>query len=217
MAVGSERDLLVCGTRTFALEVADVVEGTPGLRVVAFVENEDRGRCERPHGGLPVRWVEDVGDLRESADFVCGLGTTRRSRFTRQLEALGLRGATVVHPTAHVSGRSELGAGSIVLPGAVVGSHTRVGRHAILNRGVLIGHHTTLGDHVTLSPGANVAGACRIGDAAYIGMGAMVLNGISVGEHTVVGAGAVVTRDVPDRTKVVGVPARVVEQGIEGL
>jgi sugar O-acyltransferase (sialic acid O-acetyltransferase NeuD family) len=217
MTVGSERDVLVCGTRTFALEVADVVEGTPGFRVVAFVENEDRKRCEQPRGGLPVHWVADVGDLRDSADFVCGLSTTHRSRFSRQLEEMGLRGATVVHPAVHVSPRSELGAGTVVLPGVGVGSHTRVGRHAILSRGVLVGHHTTIGDHATLSPGANVAGACRIGDSTYVGMGAIVLDGINVGEHAVVGAGAVVTRDVPDRVKVMGLPARVVEEGIDGL
>jgi acetyltransferase EpsM len=217
MTAGTERGVLVCGTRTFALEVADVVEGTPGYRVLGFVENEDRGRCEEPHGGLPVRWVEDLEGLRESAEFVCALGTTRRSRFTRQVEAVGLRPATVVHPTAHVSGRSEVGAGSVVLPGAVVGSQTRLGRHVILNRGVLVGHHTTVGDHVTLSPGANVAGACRIADSVYVGMGAVVLNGVTIGEHSVVGAGAVVTRDVPDRVQVVGVPARTVKEGIEGL
>jgi acetyltransferase EpsM len=185
--------------------------------VIAFVENEDRERCARSHGGLPVRWVEAVEDLRDTAGFLCALGTTHRSRFTRQLEAMGFRAETVVHPAAEVSPRCRLGGGSIAFPGAVVGSHTEVGRHVVLNRGVLVGHHTSVGDHVTLSPGANIAGASRIADATYVGMGAVVLNGVRVGEHAVVGAGAVVTRDVPDRVQVVGVPARVVKEGIEGL
>jgi acetyltransferase-like isoleucine patch superfamily enzyme len=47
-------------------------------------------------------------------------------------------------------------------------------------------------------------------DGAWIGAGAILLDGVRVGARAVVGAGAVVTRDVPPRTLVAGVPARVV-------
>ena len=46
---------------------------------------------------------------------------------------------------------------------------------------------------------------------AYLGFGAIVLPGVTIGEEAIVGAGAVVTRDVPARTVVLGVPARVVK------
>ena len=46
----------------------------------------------------------------------------------------------------------------------------------------------------------------------YLGAGALVLPGVTVGEHAVVAAGAVVTKDVPARTIVAGVPARVVRK-----
>ena len=49
-------------------------------------------------------------------------------------------------------------------------------------------------------------------DGAWIGAGAILLDGVTVGKRAVVGAGAVVTRDVPARTLVVGVPARVVRR-----
>jgi len=51
-----------------------------------------------------------------------------------------------------------------------------------------------------------------IEDGAWIGAGAIVLDGVRVGRGAVVGAGAVVTRDVPPRTLVAGVPARVVRR-----
>ena len=45
---------------------------------------------------------------------------------------------------------------------------------------------------------------------AYVGAGAIILPGVTIGEFAIVAAGAVVTKDVPSRTIVAGVPARVI-------
>jgi acetyltransferase-like isoleucine patch superfamily enzyme len=55
-------------------------------------------------------------------------------------------------------------------------------------------------------------GGIIIGDDAWLGFGVIVLDGVRIGKGAVVGAGAVVTRDVPDETIAVGVPARVVKR-----
>jgi len=212
----SPRPLLICGTRTFAVEVADLASEVPGVEVAGFVENMDRERCRDLLLGMPVAWAEEAASLAASHDFVCALGTTRRSRFTAQMEGLGFSAGTLIHPGARLSPTSMVGAGTIASVGVIVAAQTAVGRHVILNRGVLVGHHTTIGDHVSLLPGANVAGRCHIGDGAYIGMGALVLDHVSVGCDSVVGAGAVVTKDVPDRVQVLGVPARVVKEDVAG-
>lgn len=47
-------------------------------------------------------------------------------------------------------------------------------------------------------------------DDAWIGVGAVLLPGVTVGRESVVGAGAVVTRDVPERSIVAGVPAKII-------
>jgi acetyltransferase EpsM len=205
------RRLLICGTRSFAEEIADVVSEVPEYELVGFVENLDRERCAETIGGLPVTWIDDVPELPDTHWAVCALATTKRRLFTGQAEARGLRFATIVHPSARVSTTSSLGDGTIVSVGAIVAAHSRIGRHVLLNRGVLVGHHTVVGDHVSLLPGANVAGNCRIGNGVFIGMGALVLDNVTVGDDAVVGAGAVVTRDVPAAAHVRGVPARVVE------
>jgi sugar O-acyltransferase (sialic acid O-acetyltransferase NeuD family) len=208
--------LLILGTRTFAEEVADLAGAIPGMQVAGFVENMDRERCRQPLEGLPVYWIDDVASLVGSHRAVCALSTTFRSRFVEQAAGLGLAFATLMHPTAIVSARSDVGEGSILNAACVVGSHSVLGPHVIVNRGALIGHHTTIGAFSSIQPGANVAGACSIGAAVYIGMGAIVLDHITIGPHAVVGAGAVVTRDVPAHTQVVGIPARVVKENVEG-
>lgn len=46
---------------------------------------------------------------------------------------------------------------------------------------------------------------------AWIGAGASILPGVTVGKYAIVGAGAIVTKDVPDYSVAVGVPAKIVK------
>jgi serine acetyltransferase len=39
----------------------------------------------------------------------------------------------------------------------------------------------------------------------------MILPGVSIGQNCVIGCGAVVTKDIPDNSVAVGVPAKVIE------
>jgi acetyltransferase-like isoleucine patch superfamily enzyme len=50
----------------------------------------------------------------------------------------------------------------------------------------------------------------RIGDRVFIGANAVVNMGVTIGDECVIGAGAVVTKDIPARSVVTGVPARIV-------
>jgi acetyltransferase-like isoleucine patch superfamily enzyme len=52
----------------------------------------------------------------------------------------------------------------------------------------------------------------QIGDRVWVGSRAIILKGVTVGDDAVIAAGSVVTRDVPPRTIVAGVPARVVRR-----
>lgn len=63
---------------------------------------------------------------------------------------------------------------------------------------------------VGLSPqqGAMKVGIVRIGNRCWIGAKAVILKDVQLGDECVVGAGAVVTQSFPERSVVVGVPAR---------
>jgi len=53
-------------------------------------------------------------------------------------------------------------------------------------------------------------GDITIGNGCFIASGAIVIGKVSIGDYSVVCAGAVVTKDVPSRSIVAGVPARVI-------
>ena len=56
------------------------------------------------------------------------------------------------------------------------------------------------------------AKSVRIGDKVWLGARVTICPGVTIGDGAIVGAGAVVTKDVPPRTIVAGVPAKVVRQ-----
>ncbi|WP_280516425.1 DapH/DapD/GlmU-related protein, partial [Actinomyces succiniciruminis] len=51
-----------------------------------------------------------------------------------------------------------------------------------------------------------------IGRRVWIGAGASIMPGVTVGDDAVIAGGAVVTKDVPPRSVVAGVPARVIRE-----
>jgi acetyltransferase-like isoleucine patch superfamily enzyme len=49
-----------------------------------------------------------------------------------------------------------------------------------------------------------------IGNDVYIGLRAVIMPGVNIGNRCIIGTGAVVTKDIPDNSVAVGVPARVI-------
>ena len=54
-----------------------------------------------------------------------------------------------------------------------------------------------------------------IGDNVYIGNNVIILPGVNIGNKVIIGAGAIVSKDIPDNSVVVGVPARIIKTADE--
>ncbi len=77
-----------------------------------------------------------------------------------------------------------------------------------IDRETIIGYNATILTHEFL-PRAYRLGPVKIGAWVLVGANATILPGVNIGDGAVIGAGAVVTKDVPARTFVAGVPARI--------
>lgn len=111
--------------------------------------------------------------------------------------------------------------------GARIGQRCKVSSHSFICEGVTIEDEVFIGHGVMFTndkrPQAATNGALqteadwkviptRVCQGASIGSGAIILCGVTIGANAMIGAGAVVTNDVPAKTTVAGVPARLLER-----
>ena len=188
------------------------------MTIVALVDNR---LVTPPISGVPVlkgeiglsEWLREAQQDRRSMGFVVAVGGDKgriRLELTETMERLGLTPITIVHRASFVAGDAKLEVGCQVLAGAVIAERTaHIGRAAIVNTSASVDHDSIVGSGAHIGPGATLAGEVTVGSGAFIGAGATVLPRIRVGDGAVVGAGAVVTSDVPPRSTVVGVPAKI--------
>ena len=64
-------------------------------------------------------------------------------------------------------------------------------------------------------PDLEITKPITVGDNVYIGNDVIILPGVSIGNNVVIGAGAVVSRNIPDNSLAVGVPAKVIKTADE--
>lgn len=62
-----------------------------------------------------------------------------------------------------------------------------------------------------LIPDLEITKPITIGNKVYIGNDVKILPGVNIGNNVIIGAGAIVTKDIPDNSVAVGVPARVIK------
>ena len=93
----------------------------------------------------------------------------------------------------------------------------KLGEHVRINSGVQLITHDggawVLREYSKIPNRENITLVKRIiiGNNVHIGSNAMIMPGVTVGNNCIVGCGAIVTRDIPDNSVAVGVPARVIE------
>lgn len=207
-----KRRLLIVGAGGFGREVLqwaeDAVADGADWRLGGFLDANPAAlagfACGLPVVRSPRTYVPSSADL-----LVCAIGDpVTRQHVAADLTSRGARFATLVHPTAIIGRRSQLGEGCIVCPRVTITTDVRIGRHVIFNAHTTVGHDVTIGDCCSLFSHCDVTGGATFDVGVTMGSHASVLPGVRVGEFAKIGAGSVVARSVKPFTTVVGVPAR---------
>ena len=64
-------------------------------------------------------------------------------------------------------------------------------------------------------PDLEITKPITVGSEVYIGNNVIIMPGVNIGNKVIIGAGAIVTKDIPDNSVAVGVPARVIKTADE--
>lgn len=113
--------------------------------------------------------------------------------------------------------------------GIKIGKGVYIGHEVIFDRifpdQIEIGGHTSIGDRSIITAHANIPSATPlreiyprtikktiIGSGVWIMPNVTIIPGVEIGDESVIATGSVVTKDVPPRTLVGGVPAKVLKK-----
>jgi UDP-perosamine 4-acetyltransferase len=202
---GGHAKVLIDILRLRAVPIIGIVDADPGQQGMNIL-------------GIPVIGNDDTVSQHAAADIllVNGLGsvgpTDRRQALFEEFKRRGYRFSSVIHPSAIIASDVAVGEGVQVMAGAIIQPGTSIGSNVIVNTRAAVDHDCRIEDHVHLAPGVVLSGNISVGAGAHIGTGATVIQGVKIGRGAVIGAGSLVLNDVPEKTTVVGAPAKVVQK-----
>ena len=201
------RKLLILGVNGHGKVIADIALAAGNYDEIGFLCNYDKKtECM----GFPILGrTEDARTFCGEVDFVVAIGDSwLRDKWMRELEEMGASFATLVHPSAVIGSRVEIGEGTVVMAGCVINAEAKIGKGCIVNTGASVDHGSEIGDYAHVAVGARVCGQVRIGTHTWVGASATVINGVNVCGECMIGAGAVVVKNIKEKGVYIGVPAR---------
>lgn len=199
--------LIIIGASGHGKVVADIAKNMDCYSEIFFLDdNEQLGE---------VLGIKVIGKLIDSVkyisncDFFIGIGDNIvREKIQWELEKIGASIPVLIHPTATIGDKVDIGYGTAIMAGVIVNCCTTIGKGCIINTSATIDHDNCIEDFVHISPGVHLAGNVRIGSGSWIGIGSTIINNVKVTSRCVIGAGAVVIKDITMSGIYVGIPAR---------
>lgn len=118
----------------------------------------------------------------------------------------------VFGPLLKIGDNSGIGINCEIYGPVTIGKNVMMGPEVVIYTS---GHRHNRTDIPMGEQGDDGVKPVEIGNDVWIGRRAIILPGVKIGNGCIIGAGAIVTKDVPDYSVAVGVPAKVVKNRLE--
>ncbi len=151
------------------------------------------GAKENPKSNLETRFsIEGNGNISVNGDFLIGAGSDIRI----------YDNAKLILNSGYCNGFVQI----------ICTDKVEIGEDVAIARDVII---RDTDSHEIVAENHKVKAPVVIGNHVWIGTRAIIMKGVKIGDGAVIAAGAVVTKDVPPKTIVAGVPAKVIRENVE--
>lgn len=203
--------MLIIGAKGHAKDLLTVLENDGYSKPIAFYDDVSKDLTAKLFHQYPVfRQLPDaIRFLKDYPEFCLGLGNPfLREKLTEKFKPYGQLVSVISKHAILGKHANQFGMGLNIMPFCFISNAVVIGEGTLVNTSATIHHDVKIGAYCELMPGCKVLGNVSIGDYCSIGSGAIVLPKVCLGNNVIVGAGAVVTKDIPDNTTVVGVPAK---------
>lgn len=171
----------------------------------------ERAYVEKVYGVKKLGTSNDLKKIKsECSNAVISVtNMAARKKYIRLLNDLGFDLVSLISKTSIIADNAKLGKGCVVQHNVIINPMAKIGDNCAVFNNSVIGHDNILGDNVYISPSVTTNGDVTIGNNSFIGTGAVIIPNVNVGENCTIGASSCVLKDVPDNSKVAGVPAKV--------
>jgi sugar O-acyltransferase (sialic acid O-acetyltransferase NeuD family) len=205
--MNSRNKLLIIGASGHGRVVADIAMKMNRWQEIALLDDDEN--IQSPIRVKVIGKSNDAFTYINDYDVFVAIGNNKtREKIKTKLEMVGANIPTLIHPSAIIGEKVEVGIGTVVMAGVVINCCSSIGEGCIINTGAVIDHDNVIEDYVHISPGARLAGTVKVGQGSWLGIGSVVSNNVNIISGCMIGAGAVVVRDITEPGTYVGVPVR---------
>lgn len=200
-------DLIIIGGGGHAKVVADIA-ALNGYKVRGFLDDNQDVKKLLDHDRLG-----NISDCVKFSNcrFVIAIGNNAVRRSIAE-KYNTLEYATLIHPSACIGSKVQIGEGTVIMPGAIVNACTILGRCCVINSGAVVEHDCTVGDFTLIAPNSTVCGLTKVGSNCWLGAGSTVNNVLSICDDVTLGSGTVVVRDITEVGTYIGIPAKIMKK-----
>ena len=197
-------NISIIGAGGHSKVIIDIIRELDNYNIVGIYDDNKTGYFS----GIKI--IGKISEINNISDyFIIGIGNDKiRKKIAEEYNQL--KWATLIHPKTIISKTATIKEGTVICAGAIIQTEVEIGKHCIINTNCSIDHESIISNYCSICPSSTICGQVKVGESSFIGANSTVIQTIEVGKECIIGAGTVVIRNIPNNSKVVGNPAKII-------